>query len=286
MKKLSTAALTIVMLLGMITTAFAQNYEFASGPSSADVFAKATTYDEPAAPDPLSANERRNKDAALNPPVYGVFGGEIATDPTSFFHYNVLFFASSSGAGSSEFSLRENAAEILGEPRGFQGAAPLFAGFFGEAIESVVSPNTYGLVESTSVVNTEALYFGDGTIGKLKVDKTGKLIPVYEGATLGNLAKGAGHFASTSAWDGNICLVGHNRGAGEMFGFAKNLSIGDKLTYTTPYGSRIYAVFNIEKISETDDSKLGYSAENILTLLTCVENIPALRLCVQAREII
>ena len=45
----------------------------------------------------------------------------------------------------------------------------------------------------------------------------GRSIRVYEGTTGSNLLKGAGHFTGTSAWDGNVCLCGHNRGSNAWF---------------------------------------------------------------------
>ena len=51
--------------------------------------------------------------------------------------------------------------------------------------------------------DTAVKYNADGSIGTLYVARTGKTIKIYEGEELSNLAKGAGHFPSTSAWDGN-----------------------------------------------------------------------------------
>ena len=48
---------------------------------------------------------------------------------------------------------------------------------------------------------------------------------------------------------------------------------------------RSYCVSNILIIKETDWSYLQNTDDNILTLITCVENEPQYRLCVQAREL-
>ena len=64
-----------------------------------------------------------------------------------------------------------------------------------------------------------------------------------------------------------------------------DLEIGDKLTYTTRYGTRTYQVFSKEQINEYDYSKLGWSAENLLTLITCIANTPSLRWAAVAREV-
>lgn len=58
-----------------------------------------------------------------------------------------------------------------------------------------------------------------------------------------------------------------------------------KITYTTKLGMRTYEVFYVGQIEETDFSRLGRSSENMITLITCVRNVPEMRWCVQAREV-
>ena len=58
-----------------------------------------------------------------------------------------------------------------------------------------------------------------------------------------------------------------------------------ELEYTTKLGTRTYEVFYVGQIEETDFSRLGRSSENMITLITCVRNVPEMRWCVQAREI-
>ena len=100
-----------------------------------------------------------------------------------------------------------------------------------------------------------------------------------------NKKKGIGHFEFTSAWDGNCAFAGHNRGAAAYFAFVKDLAVGDRIIYTTPYGKRTYEVYNKVKISETDYSGLGWSPTNIISLITCVANESAYRYLVQAYEL-
>ena len=76
-------------------------------------------------------------------------------------------------------------------------------------------------------------YYTDGSIGRLKIPVLGLSVKVYENESLENLAKGAGHFKSTSCWDGNVGLAGHNRGVANHFGKIHTLENGDKITYTT-----------------------------------------------------
>ena len=48
--------------------------------------------------------------------------------------------------------------------------------------------------------------------------------------------------------------------------------------------TRNYIVQSVSRISETDWTKLEYTNDNRLTLITCVEDVPNQRLCVQAVE--
>ena len=131
----------------------------------------------------------------------------------------------------------------------------------------------------------DGLFYEDGSLGRLKIPSLGLSVKVYEDESLESLAKGAGHFKSTSCWDGNVGLAGHNRGVANHFGKIHTLEDGDKITYTTKLGTRTYEVFYVGQIEETDFSRLGRSSENMITLITCVRNVPEMRWCVQAREI-
>ena len=262
-KQSASMLLALVLMSALAIPVLAADYEFESGSETWGGFGKATSYDGSVKTDTLSANERRNKDAAVSPPPFGVFSGEIPTDPTSPYHNNLP----TGGFVPVDQGL---------PPVGNEGYAPG---------DSTVDT---GLLPSTSQANTMNTLpwpYDDGTIGTLTIHKLNKTIKVYEGESLENMRKGIGHFVSTSAWDGNVGLAGHNRGAAAYFGFVKDLANGDRITYATRYGTRAYEVFAKERISETDFSPLYWTSENILTLITCVENVPGLRWCVQAREI-
>jgi sortase A len=56
-------------------------------------------------------------------------------------------------------------------------------------------------------------------------------------------------------------------------------------TYTTRYGVRKYKVVTKDKVSVDDSSSLGWTEENILTLITCIANEPLLRYSVRASEV-
>ena len=102
------------------------------------------------------------------------------------------------------------------------------------------------------------------------------------------LVHNGGNVYSTRTHDSlkisNVAFAAHNRGVANHFGKIHTLSIGDKITYTTKLGTRTYEVYSVSKISVNDVSVLNDSADNILTLVTCVRNEPDYRWCVQARQ--
>ena len=252
MKKLLMLTLVCALCMTMTIPALAADYDFSTGDKTLSDLGNATSTNEPITPDPMGENERRNKDNSALPPPYFYGSGDIPTDPSSLYHDNTP------SSGTTTVT-----------------APPLY----GNGTEQPTSGIT------TPTLDTARMYYADGSIGTLYVSSTKKTIKVYEGEDLSNLKIGAGHFSSTSAWDGNVALCGHNRGNYAYFSFVKNLKIGDTVTYTTKYGSRTYEVFSKEKIDEYDHSLLGWSSENILTLITCIENTPSQRWAAQLREV-
>jgi len=256
------------MTAAMAVPAMAADYTFSSGGSG---FGTPTSNEYNVRPDPMTANERRNKDAAFLPPPPGVFSGDIPTDPSSPHHNNLP----QSGFVPVDQNLPPVGNEIHAPgqrdagpngPRGGDG------GFL---------PTT----SQTATLNTMPWLYENGSIGTIHVHKLNRTITIFPGVSDDSMRRGAGHFSFTSAWDGNAAMASHNRGASSHFSFVRDLQIGDKITYTTRYGTRTYEVFNKEQINEFDNSKLGWSAENILTLITCVENRPELRWAVVLREV-
>ena len=132
---------------------------------------------------------------------------------------------------------------------------------------------------------TSDLYYSGGYLATLKIPSLNVNVKVYEGTTSTILAKGAGHFEDTSIWDGNCAIAGHNRGTNGIFGSIHNLNVGDTITLTTKLGTRTYSVTSVNKISETDNSLLAPTAENCVTLFTCVRNQSAYRWAVRAVEV-
>lgn len=148
---------------------------------------------------------------------------------------------------------------------------------------SGVSPAPPG-IQQPGYTSVSGMVRADGSIGTVNIPKLGISVPVWEGETTTSMAKGLGHYSSTSAWLGNVGVAGHNRGAKYNIGSIKNLVAGDIITYTTVYGTRTYAVTAVKIIANTDWSYLQGTADNRITITTCLENQPAKRICVQAVE--
>lgn len=95
-----------------------------------------------------------------------------------------------------------------------------------------------------------------------------------------------GHFESTSKENGNVTLAAHNRGYDvNYFSRLKELEIGDEVIYKFQNLTRTYEISSKNIIKDTDVEVLEKTDENILTLITCVENKPSLRRCLIAKEI-
>ena len=143
--------------------------------------------------------------------------------------------------------------------------------------------NISAVTQFTSVSDVEAVrrqYWNTGHSGALVFGirhMMGPILPPCE--------KGVGHFTSTSAWNGNIGLCGHNRGSNYNIGSIKDLDIGDTIRYETSLGTRTYAVSSVEIIDWTDWSYLNGTTDNRITIITCLADQPTKRVCVQGVEV-
>ena len=94
-----------------------------------------------------------------------------------------------------------------------------------------------------------------------------------------------GHFEETKKDIGNIGLAAHNRGyKNNYFQNLKELKENDEIYYKYKNKSKKYVVTKNIIIKDTDWSNLEESNNNIITLITCVENQPEYRRCVQGKE--
>ena len=108
---------------------------------------------------------------------------------------------------------------------------------------------------------------------------------ISEGTDTETLNKHVGHFEETSDLNGNIGLAAHNRGYPvNYFARIKDLKEGDEIYYKYNGVEKKYIVEIKEIIKDTDWKYLEQTKENKITLITCVEDAPMYRRCIQAVE--
>ena len=157
----------------------------------------------------------------------------------------------------------------------------------GSGSGAAVIPSTPQItVPSTpAYTSVQGMAYQDGSIGTLFIPKLKINMKVWEGETAASMAKGVAHYSSTSGWAGNVGLCGHNRGSKYVIGDIKDLVAGDTITYTTMYGTRTYQVTMVKIIANNDWSYLQSTADNRITITTCLANHPESRVVVQAVEV-
>lgn len=250
MKCLFKLALTLCLALSFSAQAFAADYSIpaVSGPE----YAKPTSVEYVYTADGgAKANLNLSKDTALLPPAFGVGGA---------------------------FPLNAISAPVIVNPgSSVVGGGPIVYP------DAVTASTTQSATLFTDV--TDELYYANGSLGTLRIPAIGLTVSIYEGTDSAMLAKGAGHFSETSIWNGNVALAAHNRGVNNHFGLIHTLNVGDTVTLSTKLGTRTYSVTSVAKVGETDREALAASAENRITLYTCVRDQRDLRWCVQAVEV-
>ena len=100
----------------------------------------------------------------------------------------------------SVFSLSAQDIVISGTVVDTEGQPVIGAGVFCKGQESI------GV--TTDVDGSFSLKVPKGTVA-LKISSLGINMKVWEGETTQSMAKGLGHYISTSAWNGNIGICGH-----------------------------------------------------------------------------
>lgn len=120
---------------------------------------------------------------------------------------------------------------------------------------------------------------------KIKISKIALEAEIEEGTQEKILEDYVGHFSETSKTEGNIGLAAHNRGyKNNYFSRLKELKEGDEIQYQYHNFNKTYVVKKHEIIEDTNWTNLEETEENTITLITCVENEPNFRRCIQAIE--
>lgn len=108
---------------------------------------------------------------------------------------------------------------------------------------------------------------------------------IKEGTEKETLDDYVGHFEETQKENGNIGLAAHNRGyKNNYFENIKKLKEDDSIFYNHKGKIKEYKVEKISIIKDTDWNCLENTEKNIITLITCVENQPEYRRCIQGRQ--
>lgn len=129
-------------------------------------------------------------------------------------------------------------------------------------------------------IQEESAWYIEIPIINLKAD-------IQEGTTKEIMEDYIGHFEETSKCTGNVGLAAHNRGyKNNYFGNIKKLKEDDIIFYCYQGQVKKYAVIDNFIIKDTDWTIFEEQEKNLITLITCVENEPNYRRCVQAVEIV
>ena len=120
---------------------------------------------------------------------------------------------------------------------------------------------------------------------EIEIPKISLKATIAEGTTKETLNQYVGHFEQTQKEEGNIGLAAHNRGYEvNYFQNLKLLQKGDEIKYIHNQFEKIYEVEKCRIIKDTEWEYLENTEDNRLTLITCVENQPEYRRCIQAVE--
>ena len=120
---------------------------------------------------------------------------------------------------------------------------------------------------------------------KLEIPKINVNANIKEGTTKEILDEAIGHFEETAIENGNVGVAAHNRGYKlNYFENLKELKEGDIIKYKHESFEKEYEIISHIIIKDTDFSMLENTRENRITLITCVENEPEYRRCIQAVE--
>ncbi len=120
---------------------------------------------------------------------------------------------------------------------------------------------------------------------KISIPKISLEAEISEGTRKEVMDKFVGHFEETTKTSGNVGLAAHNRGYPvNYFADIKKLKEGDEIIYKYFEFEKTYLVTENKIIEDIDWEPLENTKENKITLITCVENEPEYRRCIQAIE--
>lgn len=154
--------------------------------------------------------------------------------------------------------------------------------------------NSCGVVEAYDLNNsninneTQTIGFNDEIIKEWKIiiPQINLEAPIAEGTDTEILNKYIGHFEETPRKNGNIALAAHNRGYEvNYFSRLKELKPNNNIYYIYNDYKQCYKIISKKIIQDTYIEVLDNTNEDTITLITCVENRPSLRLCIVGKVI-
>ena len=119
-------------------------------------------------------------------------------------------------------------------------------------------------------------------IWQIEIPKIYLIEQIIQGTTKEILIKNIGHFINTSKQEGNVCLAIHNQM--DFFKKIRLLKKGDDIKYKYNLFEKIYEVEKCRIIRRNELEYLEQTEDNMLTIITYVENQPEYRRFIQAIE--
>lgn len=154
-------------------------------------------------------------------------------------------------------------------------------------IEQHQAENKFNQNEAENVVESKDTkeHIEKSVLWQIEIPAISLVANIEEGTDKDVLNQYVGHFITTQKENGNIGLAAHNRGYEvNYFQDLKLLKKGDEIKYRYNEFEKIYEVEKCRIIKDTEWEYLENTEDNRLTLITCVENQPEYRRCIQALE--
>ena len=145
--------------------------------------------------------------------------------------------------------------------------------------------NTINENENVANSNYVKEYIEKSKLWQIEIPTISLIADIEEGTDKDILNQYVGHFTTTKKEYGNLGLAAHNRGYEvNYFQNLKLLKKGDEIKYKYNGFEMVYEVEKCRIIKDTEWEYLENTEDNRLTLITCVENQPEYRRCIQAVE--
>jgi len=190
MKKIIIGVIAATIFFGSLCqNIFAANYQFNSGPDYGNTFGQPTETDT-APRDTSTENVRSNKDVAFMPLSYGVFSGEIDTEPSNpYVAQDKIQYAdiNANTASNPQYDTLANGVNGAAADSGVLPSTSLMLGDGNVSTENTnVNPNAIPSASTSNipvatadnnastnenVVETQAIPYSDGSIGMLEIPK-------------------------------------------------------------------------------------------------------------------